>query len=1017
MRKITLLLASLFITIGAMAQTPVLELTADQIGTTYPKQLSDEDAAKVYELTDLTVAVRINTKSVSGRMSLFATSDPTMAANTDAEGMNSRYVGLGMNGADVGYLASWRTGDRFTGKTTTNGIVANSNNMIVVYVVNPSATTFKAYVNGVQERSWDRAHNDGFMSGYEIATPKMVKEDHSNACIYIGGAKNSNGNGEVFNGTITGVKVYSGALSATEIAAITFEDPALLAEARASYDAAKEAAQAILDEAQLNVETKELPLQVTAESNDYYLWTNNPETSEGPIANLVDGSTNTNSFFHTNWHGGGETPHWIAIDLGENNKLSEFSFSYTTRNFDGSNDFPDAIEVFGCNEKAGTYVSVYNVNSGLPQAVNRSWGPAIVSSENAYRYYRFVVTAERTYWHMSEFDIFTTEISVTDKYNAVASEVATLKNIYDANENSDNSVASLNAAANAINTAVEAVNVGIGTPVEPEFTYDNIAKPTFASGGNTTKVAMIDFNGQNLSGFTYTPGATEHFNMPQVEAGKTYSLNLTYEMAWGDLAIFQIDKNNNEKKYGYYTCVWTENASPFNILVNNDANKSLMCKELGISSVEDLVATSTSDHTYLTIPYQITIDENLEAGDIVVVRVMVGKSDNGAYNAKNIAEGGCLDLVFTVKDTPTAYTFSQVTSADLMAKDEPTYIAIKNLSATNHHWFVGNTAGAPYSVEKFSDAAIFIWEPTTDGFYLKKLDGTYLQKSASTITYGTIDNAAVFTTTNPTSNGTGSTKFNGDGDSQAYINGNDDANLVRFVNGEGAWINVQTAVDGTPKYNTGEGGWTIHYVYEIAEVEEFTVNISNAQFSTFYAQKNVVLPDNATAYIIDGVKDNSWLNLVEVTGVLPANTGIILYSETPVECKLTVTNDAATAVVTDNKLAGTVYNSYIAKEENNAYYILSKDDEGNVGMYNPVLGESTTRFKNGANKAYLMLPTTGSNPAAFYGFRFDDEENTTAIENVEVVTENVIFDLSGRRVETITAPGIYVVNGRKMLVK
>ena len=176
MRKITLFIASLFLTIGAMAQTLVLELTADQIGTTYPKQLSDADAAKVFALTDLTVAVRINTRDVGGRMSLFATSDPTQAANTAAEGKNSRYVGYGMNNADVGYLASWISGDRFTGKTN-SGIVANANDMIVVYVINPSDRTFKAYVNGVQEKSWYRAHNDGFMQGYEIATPKMVKED------------------------------------------------------------------------------------------------------------------------------------------------------------------------------------------------------------------------------------------------------------------------------------------------------------------------------------------------------------------------------------------------------------------------------------------------------------------------------------------------------------------------------------------------------------------------------------------------------------------------------------------------------------------------------------------------------------------------------------------------------------------------------------------------------------------------------------------------------------------------
>ena len=1016
MRKFTLFLMSLFLTVGAMAQTPVLELNADQIGTTYPKQLSDEDAAKVYELTDLTVAVRVITEGTSGRRGLFVTSDPTLEKNTDAEGTGSRYVAYGLNNEKLSYLASWKTGDRFTANNQT--FTANQE-MTCVYVINPTNGKCELYLDGKFAANWSGTNPNGFMSGYEIATPKMVKTAHADAKIYLGGGMSSAGAGEIFGGTILGVKVYSGALSASEIAAISFEDPELLAQAREAFNTAYTAAQTILNEAELNVTSTELPLQARDENEPYYLWCNKTETSEGSIHSLFDGEIGgyggSTDFFHTNWKAGNNQPryHYIEVDLGDDNKLSEFKFGYNTRNYGGGSDFPDKIYVLGSNEKDGEYTPIYSVESGLPQSAAARWDSEIVSSEIAYRYIRFNVDAERTYWHMSEFDMFTNNISVAPKYAEVAKEVAALKNIYDAHAGNESyTTAKLNEAAAAINALVEAVNAGT---VVPEFSYENLDKPTFAKGGNTTKVAMIALNGKNQTGFTYTQGGTEHFNMPHVEAGKTYSLNLTYEMAWGDLAIFQIDKNNNEKKYGYYTCVWEANASPFNTLVRD--NSDFMCEELGINSLAELEAISAGDNTYLTIPYQITIDENLVPGDIVIVRVMVGKKDNGAYNAKNIDEGGCLDLVFTVKDTPAAYTFSQVTSADLIAKTEPTYIAIKNLSATNHHWFVGNTGAAPYSAEEFTDAAIFIWEPTTDGFYLKKLDGTYLQKSASIITYGTIDNAAVFTTTNPTSVGTGSTKFNGDGDSQAYINGNDDANLVRFVNGEGAWINVQNAVSGTPKYNTGEGGWTIHYVYEIAKVEEFTVNISDAQFATFYAQKNVVLPENATAYIIDGVKDNNWLNLVEVTGVLPANTGIILYSESPAECKLTVTDDAATANVENNKLAGTVYNSYIAKEENNAYYILSKDANGNVGMYNPILGTNTARFKNGANKAYLVLPTTTeSNPAAYYSFRFP---GTTGIGEVKGENGEVkaIYDLTGRRVEAITAPGIYIVNGKKVLVK
>ena len=85
---------------------------------------------------------------------------------------------------------------------------------------------------------------------------------------------------------------------------------------------------------------------------------------------------------------------------------------------------------------------------------------------------------------------------------------------------------------------------------------------------------------------------------------------------------------------------------------------------------------------------------------------------------------------------------------------------------------------------------------------------------------------------------------------------------------------------------------------------------------------------------------------------------------------------------------------------------------GEVGFYKDAFNNN--RFQNNSHKAYLYVE--GTQNAASYSFRFG--EGTTAIENVEVENEvNAIFDLAGRRVEAITAPGIYIVGGKKVLVK
>ena len=495
MRKFTFFLALMVAMVTtAFAQTPVLELSQEEIGS-YPYALSDDDAAKVFALSDLTVAVRINTAGVSGRRGLFVTSSPSAAKNTSGKGTNSPYIALGLNADNISYLASWTSGDRFSGAAK---MTANTNDIICVYVLNPSKGKFELYYNGSPDRNWSGTNPNAFMSGYEIATPKMVKEDYSDAKIYIGGGMSSAGAGEVFDGTITGVKVYDGALTASQIAAISFEDPALLAAAQAEFNTAYAAAQAILDEAELVVNSTDLPLQVTNANAAYYLWCNNPEATEGPIANLIDGSTDSNSFFHTNWHGGGETPHYIEVDLGTGNELSEFSFAYTTRNFTGADDYPNIIEIKGSNDKQN-YSDICTI-TGLPSRSNTYWSSDNIVATTAYRYIRFAVTktemSNRTYWHMGEFDIYTNSITVADKYNAVANEVASLKNLCDSHANNASyNTATLTAAAAAINALVETVNAGVvvAEPVTFEvYALDDYMNPSPLQG-EVSKLGFVVF--------------------------------------------------------------------------------------------------------------------------------------------------------------------------------------------------------------------------------------------------------------------------------------------------------------------------------------------------------------------------------------------------------------------------------------------------------------------------------------------------------------------------------------------
>ena len=389
-----------------------------------------------------------------------------------------------------------------------------------------------------------------------------------------------------------------------------------------------------------------------------------------------------------------------------------------------------------------------------------------------------------------------------------------------------------------------------------------------------------------------------------------------------------------------------------------------------------------------------------------------GTTNNGCFY-------GLTKITLTQPETPAEVSYlTQVTASDLMAKTKATNIAIKNLSYTNNRWFVGNTGAAPYSAEEFTNDAIFIWEPVQAGvagsYYLKKGD-TYMQ-ATSPKDFGTVDNAAVFTAVAPGTNGT----FNGDGDSNLYITGSNDANLVRFVKGNN-WINVQNGANGTPTYNTGTGGWTIHYVYEVTEVASYKANISGAGYATFYTPAEVEIPENVKAYYIaaNGINDN-YVTLTEIEDVIPANTAVILEGAEG-EYSFNVSETGA-AAVSGNLLKGTIINTNIIGQA----YVLGNDAEDGVGLYKTKMSTvqlsnasgSVSVFLNNAYKAYLpasAVPAAANNAASF-SFRFP---GTTGIS--EVKTENgevkAIYDLTGRRVEAITAPGIYIVGGKKVLVK
>ena len=225
-------------------------------------------------------------------------------------------------------------------------------------------------------------------------------------------------------------------------------------------------------------------------------------------------------------------------------------------------------------------------------------------------------------------------------------------------------------------------------------------------------------------------------------------------------------------------------------------------------------------------------------------------------------------------------------------------------------------------------------------------------------------------------------------------------------NVEGTWY--MNAHDGYVKHwNNNDAGSTI----VLTERNDFNITVSDLGYATLYLGYNAWIPETVEAYVVSGV-EGEYAQMTQVTGTLPANTGVILKNAGEYTFTTSVASGTDVADVTGNLLAGTLETTEITKEEGNSYYVLA--NKNGIGFYNAVLGDDASKFKNAANKAYLVVP--GASEVASYSFRFG--EGTTGVEKVEMRNEkSEIYDLTGRRVENIAAPGIYIVGGKKVLVK
>ena len=351
------------------------------------------------------------------------------------------------------------------------------------------------------------------------------------------------------------------------------------------------------------------------------------------------------------------------------------------------------------------------------------------------------------------------------------------------------------------------------------------------------------------------------------------------------------------------------------------------------------------------------------------------------------------DLI-TIKQAaaPSDIVYTKVTSTDdLVAGGE--YIIVnedyfKAMSTTQNN---NNRGATIISINDDiatinDDTQVFTLEGNSDGWYFYTGSG-YIYASSKT------------------SNNLKTKTEKGD-DAKAVISIDDDKNATITFQREGRNTLMFNPTNNPQIFScyASDASQKLVQLYKKVVEEETspTVTIGDSKWATYVAEDNVTFPSGVSAYTVETIEsDHVTLGVVSA---VKEGTPILVYSENPGTYTLEVVEEGVCDETYNNQLKvsdGTVAGS-------SSIYALA--NQNNVVGFYPV--SSTITIPEG--KAYLDTSSAKHPVKGFLALGgVADAINNIAVENAN----GTIFNIAGQKVQNITKGGLYIVNGKKVIVK
>lgn len=421
---------------------------------------------------------------------------------------------------------------------------------------------------------------------------------------------------------------------------------------------------------------------------------------------------------------------------------------------------------------------------------------------------------------------------------------------------------------------------------------------------------------------------------------------------------------------------------------------------------------------------------NLKALSFVSLMTFIG---GGNVLAGEIAEGGSIS---TVNETKTSVTISPATGT---FKKAPVTVTI---TAPEGAFVVYTTDDASNDILQYKGP----FQITKSGTLVKVSAFTTTGRISTNATYTIVPDQPVFSAESKT--------FEDAFDVTLSLPATTDASsAIHYAIGEKATVEspvytqpvaISANHDGdkvelhavvVDEYgNVGEEKTCTYTFSKNASLAFKAQDIDGSYYATFSAAEDVVFPKDVVVYAVS-VKDGKAVKTAlktdyyevtnttvgEGTGIVddgyyvPANTGVLVMSLAP-SVPYYFPQEAQTTTLPDNQLKAAIEGGVFTAEVGNKYYKLAYGDyaaKTGLGFYWGA--DNGAAFNVKAGTAYLAVPATETLEAKGYSFSGE----TTGINNLNANGNKAkaIYNVNGQRVETPSQTGLYIVDGKKVVIR